>query len=365
MGEAFLRPIPRAWVATGPTGAPNYDEYASCDEVRSAYAARPDSIVAADNPECFDGGMAAAADRLAAAKGSYRETSGLFLYDLGGCLATIGLVSTDEISSAPSEPGRLLRNEEVFGEKVAERRGRVGGARHLISAVLLVPDEAAAYGSLLAQALPAGPPLVAETDERGVTHRIWPLDNPAITADLNERTFLVADGNHRSLAAQQAGLGWCLAVVADPAGLRIAPYHRLLTTPRDVLAAAEPFRPTRVETRDPNRTYLHVAGQTYALDLPAEGDPVERLPHAVLERDLIVGALGLDPGDVTYVGGESPATADDLTGRVDRGEATAALLMRPVTTREFVDVNAARLRMPRKSTWFLPKARSGLVLAEL
>lgn len=362
-GGPFLRPIPIAWVATGPYGAPNYDEFASCEDVRAAFAAHPDSIVAADNPGCFGGGLVAAAARLADAKARYRRTSGLFRYALDDCLATVGLVSTDEISSGPGEPGRLLRNEDVFADKVVERRALIEQTRHLISAVLLVPDEGEAYGSLLARTVPDGAPLVEETDERGVTHRIWPLGSREIEQELARRTFLVADGNHRSLAAQQAGLGWCLAVVADPAGLRIAPYHRLLdASADDLLAAAAPFDPTPVDRRDPVQTYLHVAGQTYLLRLPETGNPVERLPHTVLERRLIVGALGLDPAAVTYVGGD---VADELTARVDRGDTGGALLMRPVTTAEFVAVNAARLQMPRKSTWFLPKARSGLVIAEL
>ena len=37
----------------------------------------------------------------------------------------------------------------------------------------------------------------------------------------------------------------------------------------------------------------------------------------------------------------------------------------PVRTEDFVSVNLARHKMPRKSTWFTPKARAGLVLAEL
>jgi uncharacterized protein (DUF1015 family) len=32
---------------------------------------------------------------------------------------------------------------------------------------------------------------------------------------------------------------------------------------------------------------------------------------------------------------------------------------------DFVAVNLARLKLPRKSTWFTPKARAGLVLAQL
>jgi uncharacterized protein (DUF1015 family) len=41
------------------------------------------------------------------------------------------------------------------------------------------------------------------------------------------------------------------------------------------------------------------------------------------------------------------------------------VLIAPVTVEEFVAVNLARQKMPRKSTWFTPKARGGLVLADL
>jgi len=76
-------------------------------------------------------------------------------------------------------------------------------------------------------------------------------------------------------------------------------------------------------------------------------------------------ALGLEPGDkrITYVGGDYPPAW--LAGEVDAERAELAVLIAPVTVEEFVAVNLARLKMPRKSTWFTPKARGGLVLADL
>ena len=78
-----------------------------------------------------------------------------------------------------------------------------------------------------------------------------------------------------------------------------------------------------------------------------------------------VGAARLDPGDkrITYVGGDYPA--DWLRREVDEGRAELAVLIAPVTVDDFVAVNLARLKMPRKSTWFTPKARAGLVVADL
>ena len=80
---------------------------------------------------------------------------------------------------------------------------------------------------------------------------------------------------------------------------------------------------------------------------------------------LLRDGLGLEPGDkrISYVGGDYPPQW--LVGEVDAGRAELAIMIAPVTVDEFVAVNLARQKLPRKSTWFTPKARGGLVLADL
>ena len=89
------------------------------------------------------------------------------------------------------------------------------------------------------------------------------------------------------------------------------------------------------------------------------------MDHAQVERLLVRTVLELEPGDkrITYVGGDYPP--EWLVGEVDAGRADLAVLIAPVTVDEFVQVNLDRQKMPRKSTWFTPKARAGLVLADL
>jgi uncharacterized protein (DUF1015 family) len=112
---------------------------------------------------------------------------------------------------------------------------------------------------------------------------------------------------------------------------------------------------------------LYAGGQTFAVTIPpaAGASLVDNLDHALVERVLLREVLGLDPGDkrLTYVGGDYPA--DWLRAEVDAGRAELAVLIAPVTVDEFIAVNLARQKMPRKSTWFTPKARAGLVLAQL
>ena len=114
--------------------------------------------------------------------------------------------------------------------------------------------------------------------------------------------------------------------------------------------------------------YLYLGeGGWYRLELPAPagGRVVDALPHSVLEQRIFDAALGPRPvrRRISYVGGR--AGWDYLVGEVDAGRAVAAFLLRPVTMAEFTAINAAREYMPRKSTWFMPKARAGLVLAEI
>ncbi len=111
--------------------------------------------------------------------------------------------------------------------------------------------------------------------------------------------------------------------------------------------------------------YLNSTG--YAVSLPEDpaAPPVDNLDHALVERVLLRDALGLDAGDkrITYVGGDYPAQW--LIGEVDAGRAELAVLVAAVTVPDFVAVNLARLKLPRKSTWFTPKARAGLVAADI
>jgi uncharacterized protein (DUF1015 family) len=109
-------------------------------------------------------------------------------------------------------------------------------------------------------------------------------------------------------------------------------------------------------------------GQAYAVGLPAPAGTdriVDRMDHAVTEWLVFTEVLGMRPGDarISYVGGDYGA--EWLTGEVDAGRAEAAILISPVSVDDFLAVNLARQQLPRKSTWFIPKARAGLVLAEL
>jgi uncharacterized protein (DUF1015 family) len=384
-------PIAHGWLSTGGTGAQNYDEFASDAEITEIIATNPASALAVEMPhrapesvgrpfrDCLPDAVARFAD--AQRHGRYAPAEDLVaLYRVSSRDGTAGyglwcMVDTDQISTSADEPGQVIRNEDVFIEKVRERVALVEALGALLSPVLLLQT---AHGHDLHAALArataaAGPPATTDRDPAGRSHEVWALGPGAVRDELlalaGGGELVVADGNHRTLAAQMAGLPRFLAVITTPESVAIQAYNRLVTDVPSVPALIERLPgAVRVEAGDPvvsGTVQLYTREGTWAVSLPR--DPTARvvanLDHALVERILFADALELEPGDkrITYVGGDYPATW--LRAEVDADRADLAVLIAPVAVAEFVAVNLARDKMPRKSTWFTPKARAGLVVA--
>jgi uncharacterized protein (DUF1015 family) len=397
--------IARAWLSTGGTGARNYDEFADDAEITDIVAANPDSALAIEMPhrapeslgKTFTESLPDAVDRLRRQRddGSYALAQDvLVLYRIEepgqpdtAAYGLFAMVDTDQISTSADEPGLVIRNEDVFIEKVRERVALAEATQHLLSPVLLLRT---GRGDELHQALQvavesAGAPAVTDTDHVGRTHALWPVRSRELAELAGSGELVVADGNHRSLAAQTGGLPRFLAVITTPASVAIQPYHRLVShSPvplADLLdrlrAAGATISQTAPVIPATGTIVLYAAAPgsgastgspaAYAVTLPpVDGATiVDGMDHAQVERIVLGDALGLAPGDkrITYVGGDYPP--EWLVSEVDSGRADLAVLIAPVTVDAFVAVNLARQKMPRKSTWFTPKARGGLVLADL
>jgi uncharacterized protein (DUF1015 family) len=394
-----VHPISRAWITTGGTGAQNYDEFADDSEITQIIADNPHSALAIEMPhrapesvgKSFADSLPDAVARLALerAEGSYRESDQVVvLYRITGegeppAYGLWSMVDTDQISTHAGEPGLVIRNEDVFIEKVRERVALASALSTLLSPVLLLQTAKGddLHAALAAAVESAGEPAATDVDQAGRTHAIWPIGPGArqdeLTALAGGGELVVADGNHRSLAAQTGGLPRFLAVITTPASVFIQPYNRLvaeLPLPLDELlgrlraagaTVTEVPRVARIPSKGTIQMYAE--GRTFTLGLPVDSNApeVDNLDHALVERVLLRDAIGLDPGDkrISYIGGDY--SADWLRGEVDAGRSELAVLIAPVTVDDFVAVNLQRQKLPRKSTWFTPKARGGLVLAQL
>jgi len=393
-----VHPISRAWLSAGGTGAQNYDEFADDAEITAIVEANPASALAIEMPQrtpesvaagrSFADSLPAAAQRFAElrAGGRYQPAERVLgIYRIGGAdgvaYGVFCMVDTDQISASADEPGLVIRNEDVFVAKVKERVALAEAVGFLLSPVLLMQTaRGAELHALLAELTDRlGEPAVVDVDQQGRRHEVWALpegpDQDAVLAAAGGGELIVADGNHRSLAAQVGELPRFLAVVTTPESVRILPYHRLVAgVDIDALADRLVEAGATVEPLDDaadvppaGTVHLYTVDGTLAVRLPEPptDGAVERLDYSRVEAVLLGQVLGLDPGDkrITYVGGDYPAAW--LRGEVHAGRADLAVLMAPVGVEDFVAVNLARQKMPRKSTWFTPKARGGLVCAEL
>ncbi|WP_205327714.1 DUF1015 family protein [Glycomyces sp. YM15] len=404
-------PIDQAWLAThihdtasgvvgGGTGAKNYDEFPDETEITRIIEANPASMLGVEMPAhtpeavaaglTFEQALPAAAERLAALKEAGRFAAFgdvAVAYRISGgeeptAYGVFCLVDTAEISSSAEEPGKVIRNEDVFIEKVKQRNELNQRLRHLLSPVLLLQSSRGEelHAAIEAAIAEAGEPVAKDLDEAGRAHEIWAIGGDAgaaLTALAGDGDLIVADGNHRSLAAQVGKLDRFLAVITTPQSVVIRPYHRLVKglpgSASQLVEQIGQIGASVIETDGPPETpseggtvVVYGQGRTWEISFPAtEGSVVDRLDHTQVENEVFTGLLGWDAGDkrITYVGGDYPASW--LAEQVDAGKADLAILIAPVTVPDFIDVNLQRLKMPRKSTWFVPKARAGLAIVEL
>ncbi|MGI8421920.1 MAG: DUF1015 domain-containing protein [Gaiellaceae bacterium] len=210
-----------------------------------------------------------------------------------------------------------------------------------------------------------GPTLLAgegeptlEAKEGGVTTRLWRVDDPGaiegVRAALVDEQLLIADGHHRYETAvafrEEDGADSMMVVLvgSEQKGLTIFPTHRIaqrLETRQGepIESVADALARLEALPRD------HAAVALYFADRPllVEGLPGE-LDAALVER--------LKPEGVSYT-----PSVDEAVGAVDRGEAEAAFLLRPLLIDEVRTVAERGEVMPQKSTYFYPKLLSGLL----
>jgi uncharacterized protein (DUF1015 family) len=251
------------------------------------------------------------------------------------------------------------------------------------------------------------PPLTEATTADGIRHRLWAITDPAelarIAADLAPRTALIADGHHRYAAylelqerqrAAGAGAGpwdFGLALLVDSAAYppQVGAIHRVipgLDPQRAARAAAAAFRVRELPGGTADQPALLAAlaraaragvafavtggGRAYLLTDPdparlAAAMPVEptglwrRLPAAVL-RELLMGRIWQVADDeATVQAVHDPAAA---VRAADEMPDTTAVLCAPMSAADVYEVAALGQIVPRKSTSFGPKPRTGLVL---
>jgi uncharacterized protein (DUF1015 family) len=312
--------------------------------------------------------------------------SAFYVYRMtAGGQATTGVLGALELE-APGEG--ILPHEHTTTKDKADRLGILRTTEVNLSPIWGL---SASGGRLAAAVQPDGLELLARAvDDEGVVHELWRLDDPErmaeVTAAVAAQPVLLADGHHRFEVANAyrdeegaapgapAILAYLVELAEDE--LAVRPIHRLLSD-------LPPDAP------------LPASLTPWFQITAAPVDDVEELPQAMAED----ASLGLVLPDGLWLAwprsstsAEAGASLDSsrldvaLKGLADagkqvtvryqhgvgivaaavrKGEADAAVLLRPATVEQIAATGAGGERMPPKTTFFWPKLRTGLVFRDL
>jgi hypothetical protein len=379
---AWVRPIHRGWVVRHEVPGPDVDEFAEPDRIVAALRRRhEDTLLAVQHPHrtppAIERGLGLL-DALPAARSTlsvllhtaYRAVTDVVApYEVDGpdgtacgllCMVDPAAVDADGIV-------RVRHSEQVYPEIVTERARVLAGLGYATSAAMLVPvAERDTLTGTVRSAVTGQDPAVSTVDSSGRRHRLWLLGpgprRDAVLAEAAAHPLMVADGNHRVAAAAAARLTGLLALVTAGPALRVGAFHRVLVgTGLTAAAMAAAWRAAGLPVTEtthadppghPGTVVVRCPDATLRVELPAGGED-----HALVEEVLIHRALGIDP--------EGPRVRPLPGGREPPSDVDALFLLAPVPLADVLAAHAAGARMPRKSTYFTPKPRSGLILAEL
>ncbi|MDR6591749.1 DUF1015 family protein [Saccharothrix longispora] len=365
-----VRSIGRGWVVKDGVPGPDVDEFAEPERIAAALArARPGTLLAVQHPHRTPAALAAGVplpDALPRARADLARLRGTAYREVRDVVAPYRVDGPDGTAHGllcMADPAAVGHTEDVYPEVVAERARVLADLGCATSAAMLVPVGHTALTDLVAAV--DDEPAASVVDPGGRRHRLW-LVGPGEHQDqlldaAGAHPLMVADGNHR--VAASAGLTGLLALVTAGPALRIGPIHRALAGTGlgmdDLVAAwravgldATPVPPTTPPT--PGVVVVVAGAEAVRVPLPVpDGAGPRPIDHAVVEEVLFGRALGLGSPHVRPVTDPVPADAD------------AVVRIAPVPLADVLAEHEAGRRMPRKSTYFTPKPRSGLLLADL
>ncbi|MFC4061934.1 DUF1015 family protein [Planomonospora corallina] len=334
------------------------------------------------------------------------EVPAVYVYEQTGP-GTLQRGLIGDVGLAAPEQRVILPHEDVMPGPVADRLALMRTTEANLEPIFLLYEGGNGAATRLVDRVAATrPPLVEARTRDGIRHRLWALTDPAelsvLDADLRTRSALIADGHHRyatyrALQAEHHAAGsadgaaepgpwdFGLALLVDldayPPDLKAI--HRVIPGLPLTEAVARARGAWQVhEHADLSEALTALEKATGPAFLLAGGGPAHlltdpdpcQLEHAmpadrsarwralntsVLTEFLLPKVWGMrDDEHSVRIVHHDPAAAV----RLARDCGGTAVLLNPLSVDDVLAVAAQGDRVPRKSTSFGPKPRTGLVL---
>ena len=316
------------------------------------------------------------------------EVPAYYVYRMtAGDRTTTGVLGALELEA----PGKgILPHERTTTKDKADRLGILTETEVNLSPIWGL----SASGGRLARAIdPSNLQFLAravDDADGGVLHDLWRLDDPDRIREVSEavaaQPVLIADGHHRFEVANayraspgaapgaRAILTYVVELAEDE--LDVHPIHRLLSElppSLDLVSALEQWfalKPSEVDNAGQLMSAMEESGALglilpdgmwLATPLPSTQEAAEEDLDSCRLDVAIAGLAAQGHG----VGLRFQHGADIVAAAIAKGEADAAVLLRPARIAQIEATGKGGQRMPPKTTFFWPKPRTGLVFRDL
>jgi len=289
-----------------------------------------------------------------------------------------------DVPIAAYNEGLVLRHEDTRIEKQSGLGRYIDTVKARSSPVCLTYRPVPAIDDIVNRATVAQPDLDF-VSLSGTRQEVWQITDMALVDKLVDLfrdvpTTYITDGHHRVAATAHSGASETfLAALFPTSQMQLVAYHRCIRdlgslSPIHILhTIQESFDVTTQPVADrsitPARGVISMClrGRWHQISLkPAlrSEQPWGDIDVITLQDRILEPVLGIveprsDPR-LAYVTSQNSAEA--IAGWVDSGIYEAAFLLHPLSLEELMAVSDAGRTLPPKSTWFTPKAGSGVFL---
>ncbi|MBQ0083246.1 MAG: DUF1015 domain-containing protein [Clostridiales bacterium] len=302
----------------------------------------------------------------------------------------------------------ILPHEETLSKAKTDRLNLLKASGCSFSQIYSLYSDKTGETARLISELSSGAPDDTFTDNAGVTHSLWAVENNEKTAEIyrqfENRKLYIADGHHRYETAlnyrkycrengkNEENSEYIMMFLIDMEndGLVVFPTHRIVRelesfNREDVLKKSEKYFDVKKIAPENAQSELDAAynkGEKAFVMLcrenadlltlkditvmdklfPEKSEALRRLDVSVLHSLILEEIMGIDKENMAKQINLTYTRSDTEAYQAAKTYADCSFLINPTRVEEIALVAAAGEKMPQKSTYFYPKLITGLVM---